>query len=113
MKFDVVVDWVAFTKEDIERDLEIFRGRVEQYFFISSASAYQKPPSHYIIDESTPLSNPFWDYSRNKIACEDRLVKAYREEGFPATIIGLPDVQHEFSDRHRRLGFATHWPTGY
>ncbi|MBN1416005.1 MAG: NAD-dependent epimerase/dehydratase family protein [Bacteroidales bacterium] len=87
MKFDVVVDWVAFTEEDIERDLELFRGRTEQYFFISSASAYQKPPAHYIITESTPLSNPFWDYSRDKIACEDRLIKAYREEGFPVIII--------------------------
>jgi nucleoside-diphosphate-sugar epimerase len=87
LNFDVVVDWVAFTKQDIERDLEIFRGRTGQYFFISSASAYQKPPLHYLINESTPLCNPFWEYSRHKIDCEDRLMRAYREEGFPVTII--------------------------
>ena len=72
---------------DIERDLELFRGRTRQYIFISSASAYQKPSTDYLITESTPLANPHWDYSRNKIACEERLLKAYREEGFPATIV--------------------------
>jgi nucleoside-diphosphate-sugar epimerase len=87
MKFDVVVNWVAFVPQDIERDLILFRGRTGQYVFISSASAYQKPPEHYIITESTPLSNPYWDYSRNKIACEERLMKAWREEGFPVTIV--------------------------
>jgi nucleoside-diphosphate-sugar epimerase len=85
--FDVVVDWIAFTPADIERDLRLFRGRTRQYIFISSASAYQKPASNYLITESTPLANPFWDYSRNKIACEDRLMQAYREEGFPVTIV--------------------------
>ena len=72
---------------DIERDLELFRGRTRQYIFISSASAYQKPSTDYLITESTPLANPHWDYSRNKIACEERLLKAYREEGFPVTIV--------------------------
>jgi len=85
--FDVVVDWVAYTPAHIERDLELFRGRTEQYIFISSASAYQKPCGHYRITESTPLANPFWEYSRNKIACEDRLMRAYREEDFPITIV--------------------------
>jgi nucleoside-diphosphate-sugar epimerase len=85
--FDAVVDWIAFTPEQIERDLSLFRGRVRQYVFISSASAYQKPSTHYLITESTPLANPFWDYSRNKIACEERLLRAYREEGFPITIV--------------------------
>src|SRR5450759_4584024 len=85
--FDAVVDWIAFTPSDIERDLKLFRGRTRQYIFISSASAYQKPITHYLITESTPLANPYWDYSRNKIACEERLLKAYREEGFPATIV--------------------------
>src|SRR5229473_6758172 len=85
--FDAVVDWIAFTPAHIERDLELFRGRTRQYIFISSASAYQKPSTHYLITESTPLSNPHWDYSRNKIACEERLLRAYREEGFPATIV--------------------------
>ncbi len=82
-QFDVVVNWIAFTPADIERDLELFRGRTRQYIFISSASAYQKPATDYLITESTPLANPHWDYSRNKIACEERLLKAYREEGFP------------------------------
>jgi nucleoside-diphosphate-sugar epimerase len=86
-EFDVVVNWIAFTPEHIETDLKLFRGRVGQYVFISSASAYQTPPSRVPVTESTPLNNPYWQYSRDKIACEDRLVRAYREEGFPATII--------------------------
>jgi|HubBroStandDraft_1064217.scaffolds.fasta_scaffold05039_7 nucleoside-diphosphate-sugar epimerase len=85
--WDVVVDWIAYTPADIERDLELFRGRTRQYIFISSASAYQKPVAHYPITESTPLSNPYWQYSRDKIACEERLMRAYREEGFPVTIV--------------------------
>ncbi len=86
-KFDTVVDWIAFEPTHIERDIELFRGRTRQYIFISSASAYQKPPSQYLITESTPLANPYWDYSQQKIACEDRLMRAYREEGFPITIV--------------------------
>lgn len=85
--FDVIVDWIAYTPQDIERDLALFRGRVKQYVFISSASAYQKPPLHYLVTESTPLQNPHWEYSRNKIACEERLMRAFREEGFPVTIV--------------------------
>ena len=85
--FDAVVDWIAFTPADIERDLKLFRGRTRQFVFISSASAYQKPATHYLITESTPLANPHWEYSRNKIACEERLMQAYREEGFPVTIV--------------------------
>ncbi len=85
--FDAVVDWIAFTPTDIERDLKLFRGRTKQFVFISSASAYEKPQKHYLITESTPLANPHWDYSRHKIACEERLMKAYREEGFPVTIV--------------------------
>jgi nucleoside-diphosphate-sugar epimerase len=85
--FDAVVDWIAFTPADIERDLKLFRGRARQFVFISSASAYQKPATHYLITESTPLANPHWEYSRNKIACEERLMQAYREEGFPVTIV--------------------------
>jgi nucleoside-diphosphate-sugar epimerase len=87
MTFDVVVDWIAYTPQDIERDLALFRGRVKQYIFISSASAYQKPPARYSITEETPLCNPFWEYSRNKIACEERLLRAFREEAFPMTIV--------------------------
>ncbi|HEY9240917.1 MAG TPA: NAD-dependent epimerase/dehydratase family protein [Streptosporangiaceae bacterium] len=85
--FDAVVDWVAYTPEHVEADIELFRGRTGQYVFISSASAYQTPPSRMPVTESTPLRNPVWQYSRDKIACEDRLVRAYREENFPATIV--------------------------
>jgi len=85
--FDAVVDWIAFNPEDVERDIRLFRGRTRQFIFISSASAYQRPVGHYLITESTPLENPYWQYSRDKIACEDRLMRAYREEGFPITIV--------------------------
>jgi nucleoside-diphosphate-sugar epimerase len=87
MAFDVVVDWIAYTPEDIERDLALFQGKVRQFVFISSASAYQTPPVHPVITESTPLVNPYWQYSRDKIACEERLMHAYREQGFPVTIV--------------------------
>jgi nucleoside-diphosphate-sugar epimerase len=85
--FDVVVNWIAFTPDHIETDLDLFRGKVGQYIFISSASAYQKPPAMLPITESTPLHNPIWKYSQNKIACEDRLTHAYRSENFPMTIV--------------------------
>jgi nucleoside-diphosphate-sugar epimerase len=86
-RFDVVVDWMAFSPADIERDLRLFTGRADQFVFISSASAYSKPPADWLTREDTPLANPFWDYSRNKIACEERLMRAYREDGFPVTIV--------------------------
>jgi nucleoside-diphosphate-sugar epimerase len=86
-QFDVVVDWIAFTAEDIERDIQLFSGKTRQFIFISSASAYQKPPAHYLITEETPLENPFWQYSRDKIACEQRLMAEYRANGFPVTIV--------------------------
>ncbi|EYR63201.1 NAD-dependent dehydratase [Actinotalea ferrariae CF5-4] len=85
--FDAVVDWVAFTPDHVRTDLDLFRGRTGQYVLISSASAYQTPAERLPITESTPLRNPFWQYSRDKIACEDLLVQAYRDEGFPATIV--------------------------
>lgn len=85
--FDAVVDWVAYTPEHVRTDVDLFRGRTGQYVFISSASAYQTPPARVPVVESTPLSNPFWQYSRDKIACEQLLVEAYRAEGFPATIV--------------------------
>jgi len=87
LTFDVVVNWIAFTPKEIERDIKLFSGKTKQYIFISSASAYQKPVSHYLIDESTPLANPHWEYSRNKIACEERLMLEYRNNGFPFTIV--------------------------
>jgi len=86
-RYDVVAEFVGFKPEQIEQDLAAFTGQVGQYIYISSASAYQKPPTHYVIPASTPLYNPYWQYSRDKIACEDRLVRAYRETGFPITIV--------------------------
>jgi nucleoside-diphosphate-sugar epimerase len=77
----------VFTENEVERDINLFKGKTKQYIFISSASAYQKPPVHPVITESTPLYNPFWEYSRNKIACEERLNRAYREDNFPVTIV--------------------------
>jgi len=85
--FDVVVDWVAFTPEHVADDIELFSGRIGQYVFISSASAYQTPPARLPVTESTPLRNPFWEYSRQKAAAEDALVAAYRASGFPVTIV--------------------------
>lgn len=86
-EFDAVVDWVAFTPEHVATDVELFTGRTGQYVFISSASAYQTPPERLPVTESTPLRNPYWQYSRDKIACEDLLVSAYRDTGFPVTIV--------------------------
>jgi nucleoside-diphosphate-sugar epimerase len=85
--FDVVVNWIAYIPQHVEADIEFFRGRVKQYIFISSASAYQKPPNDWLITESTPLANPYWQYSRDKIACEERLMSEYREKNFPITIV--------------------------
>lgn len=87
LHFDSVVDWVAFTPEHVRADIGLFGERTGQYVFISTASAYQKPPSRIPVTESTPLRNPYWQYSRDKIACEDLLTAEYRERGFPATIV--------------------------
>lgn len=86
-KWDAVVNWIAFKVEDILRDYELFNGRTRQYIFISSASAYQKPVLYPIITESTPLKNPYWQYSRDKIECEEKLNALYRKENFPITIV--------------------------
>jgi len=86
-EFDVVAEFLAFTTDHVQQDLDLFEGRTGQYVFISSASAYEKPPRRLPVTESTPLRNPFWQYSRDKIACEDLLVAAHRERGVPATII--------------------------
>ena len=85
--FDAVVDWLAFTPAQVQARTDLFRGRVGQYVFISSASAYQTPPARLPITESTPLRNPYWEYSRNKIACEDLLSSLYRQEGYPVTVV--------------------------
>src|SRR5690606_15751003 len=92
--FDVVANFISFTPAGVERDLELFRGRVGQYIFISSASAYEKPLRHPVITESTPLKNPYWEYSRNKIACERVLTRAFEEEAFP-TVIVRPSLSYE------------------
>ena len=101
MRFDVVCDFIGFVKEQLERDYRLFRGKTKQFMYISSASAYQKPLSDYRITEGTPLVNPYWEYSRNKIACEDYLMKLYREEGFPVTIIR---PSHTYDERSVPLG---------
>jgi nucleoside-diphosphate-sugar epimerase len=86
-RFDAVVDFIAYVPKDVERGIEVFGPRTRQYVFLSSASAYQKPPAHWLITESTPLANPFWQYSRDKIACEERLIAEHRTNGFPVTIV--------------------------
>lgn len=97
LQFDAVANFIAFTAEDVEKDVELFLGRTKQYLVISSASAYQKPPNHYRITESTPLHNPFWQYSRNKIAMEDAATRAYREKNLPITIVRPSYTYSKFS----------------
>lgn len=99
--FDVVADFIAFEPAQLERDYRLFNGKTKQFMFISSASAYQTPLSDYRITEGTPLSNPYWGYSRNKIACEEYLMKQYREHGFPVTIIR---PSHTYDERSIPLG---------
>ncbi|GHU73991.1 hypothetical protein FACS1894188_00950 [Clostridia bacterium] len=95
LEFDAVADFIAFTVPDLERDYRIFKGKTKQFIFISSASAYQKPPVSFPITEDTPLINPYWQYSRDKIACEEYLLKLAREENFPVTIVR---PSHTYSD---------------
>ena len=99
--FDVVCDFIVFTTDQLERDHRLFAGRTRQYVFISSASAYHKPARGYVITEGTTLANPHWQYSRNKIACEEMLMKWYREEGFPVTIVR---PSHTYCERSVPLG---------
>ncbi len=101
LEFDVVADFIAFVPAHLERDYRLFNGKTKQFVFISSASAYQTPLSDYRITEGTPLSNPLWEYSRNKIACEDYLMKQYRDNGFPVTIIR---PSHTYDERSIPLG---------
>ncbi|QHT58525.1 SDR family oxidoreductase [Paenibacillus lycopersici] len=101
LQFDVVADFIAFHPAQLERDFRLFNGRTKQFIFISSASAYQKPLSDYRVSESTPLANPYWEYSRNKIACEEYLMKQYRENGFPITIVR---PSHTYDERSIPLG---------
>lgn len=85
--FDIVVDWICFVPENIKNDIELFKNKTKQYIFISSASAYKKPVNKLPITEDTPLDNPFWQYSRDKIACEQLLMQEYKKSGFPITIV--------------------------
>lgn len=85
--FDAVVDWIAFTPEHVQADIDVFSGRIGQYVFISSATVYEKPPRHYLITERTPLGNPFSPYAQNKIACETLLMQRFRTTAFPCTIV--------------------------
>ena len=107
LSFDVVCDFIAFRPEDVRRDIRLFGGRCGQFIFISSASAYQKPLSHHVITESTPLSNPYWQYSRDKIACEEILMEAYRTQSFPITLV-RPSHTYAFGS----VPLAIHSPHG-
>ena len=101
LEFDVVADFIAFETAQLERDYRLFNGKTKQFIFISSASAYQTPLADYKVTEGTPLANPYWEYSRNKIACEDYLMKQYRENGFPVTIVR---PSHTYDERSIPLG---------
>lgn len=101
MEFDVVSEFIGFTLEQVERDYRLFKGKTKQYMYISSASAYNKPAASYVITEGTTLANPHWKYSRNKIKCEEFLMKKYREEAFPVTIIR---PSHTYDERNVPLG---------
>ena len=85
--FDAVCEFIGFVPAQVERDIQLFRGRTRQYVYISSASAYNKPAANHVITEGTTLANPHWEYSRNKIACEELLMREYRDNGFPVTIV--------------------------
>lgn len=99
--FDVVGEFIGFTVDQVERDYRLFEGRTRQYIYISSASAYHKPAASHVITEGTTLANPHWEYSRNKIACEEYLMKKYREKGFPVTVVR---PSHTYDERSIPLG---------
>lgn len=106
-QFDAVCEFIGFLPSQVERDIRIFAGRTKQYVFISSASAYNKPVRNHVITEGTSLANPYWEYSRNKIACEELLMKAYRETGFPVTIVR---PSHTYCERG--VPVSVHGPKG-
>jgi len=101
MSWDCVCEFIGFTAEQVERDYRLFSGKTKQYIYISSASAYHKPAAGYVITEGTSLANPYWQYSRDKIACEEFLMDKYRTEGFPITIVR---PSHTYDERHVPLG---------
>ena len=108
LTFDAVCEFIGFTVENVERDYRLFKNKTKQYIYISSASAYNKPAADYRITEGTTLANPYWQYSRDKIACEEFLMKKYREEGFPVTIVR---PSHTYEERNIPLG--VHGKNGY
>ena len=101
LDFDAVADFIAFVPSQLERDYRLFKDKTKQFLFISSASAYQKPLADYRITEGTPLANPYWEYSRNKIACEEYLMNLYRNEQFPVTIVR---PSHTYDERYVPIG---------
>ncbi len=101
MEFDAVCDFIGFVKPQLERDYRLFNGKTRQFVYISSASAYNKHPRDYVINEGTSLANPYWEYSRNKIECEEYLMKMYRENGFPVTIVR---PSHTYCEKSVPLG---------
>ena len=107
VQFDAVCEFIGFVPEQVERDIRLFKGRTRQYVYISSASAYNKPASNHVINEGTTLANPYWEYSRNKIACEELLMKEYRENAFPVTIVR---PSHTYCERS--VPVSVHGPKG-
>lgn len=105
--FDAVCEFIGFLPSQVERDIRLFTGRTQQYVYISSASAYNKPAASHVITEGTTLANPYWEYSRNKIACEELLMKTYREAGFPVTIVR---PSHTYCERG--VPVSVHGPKG-
>ena len=101
LTFDTICEFIGFVVPQVKRDVRLFAGRTKQYIYISSASAYHKPASSYIITEGTALANPYWQYSRDKIACEDYLMQQYKENGFPVTIVR---PSHTYDERNVPLG---------
>ncbi len=101
MEFDCVGEFIGFVPEQLQRDFRLFKDKTGQFIYISSASAYQKPPKGYVITEKTPLENPYWEYSRNKKACEEYLMERYRRDGFPVTIVR---PSHTYDERNVPLG---------
>ncbi len=106
-QFDVVCEFIGFVPAHVERDIRLFKGRTRQYVYISSASAYHKPAANYVINEGTTLANPYWQYSRDKIACEERLMEEYRKQGFPVTIVR---PSHTYCERG--VPTSVHGPKG-
>lgn len=101
LSFDTVCEFIGFTKDQVERDCRLFKDKTKQYIYISSASAYNKPATDFIINEDTPLNNPYWEYSRNKKACEEYLLDKYKNDGFPVTIVR---PSHTYDERSIPLG---------